>query len=92
MIVCKGKGGKYVECVGGAYLKDATGKAVGLFKSAAQVKKFLQNNPDQDYQLEPPFGLARLLHAGPDPNASLFCGRVRFDSKSGTVENDAVEY
>jgi hypothetical protein len=92
MIVCKLKGQKYAECIGGAYLKDASGKTVGSFKTADQVKKYLQNNPDQDYQLEPPANLTRLLQSEPDPNVSVCCGRVRFDSKTGTVENDPVEY
>jgi hypothetical protein len=76
--------GKVYEAFG-ANLESPEGQSAGHFADSEALLAFLQEHPDTAYHLDPVPGPAR-LHEGPaDPGRDVFCGEVRFDSRTGGV-------
>lgn len=83
MIVARTDAGAYHKVNGGA-LEDAAGNKYPV-KDAAEAKTFLRAHPDRDYILGHGMDLGEKLDGPPDPENTLLCGYVRYDSAAGRV-------
>ena len=84
MILFLAESGKVYEAFD-ANLESPQGQSAGHFADSEALRAFLRGHPDTAYHLDPVPGPAR-LHEGPaDPGRDVFCGEVRYDSRTGGV-------
>ena len=84
MILFLAESGKVYEALD-ANLESPGGQSAGHFADSEALRAFLREHPDTVYHLDPVPGPAR-LHEGPaDPDRGVFCGEVRYDSRTGGV-------
>ena len=84
MILFLAESGKVYEAFD-ANLESPEGQSAGHFTDSEALLVFLRGHPDTAYHLDPVPGPTR-PHEGPaDPGRDIFCGEVKYDSRTRGV-------